>query len=141
MFTSINEFKKSLLIVEDTIANQNTTLNSDKNTSLTEYENDLKYYNLNKAKLIPILLKDVTQQEVLANKLINGNIFLGIQWKFNKLDQVIKKDEDKLKSDQISDEEKKQVQTDIADNKNKLILLKKELDEKIKGDLNTIKTM
>ena len=144
MYTSINEFKKYLLKEENAVQQQvsNTTLNSDKTTQLTGYENDIGYYNSNKNRLILLAQKPVdekTEQE--ANKIINGNIYLGMAWKMNKMQTTMKADEEKLGSNEISSEEKKIIQTNVNTNKQDLMKIKKELDDKMSNDLGQIKKL
>lgn len=144
MITSINEFKKHLLKEENAVQQQvtNTTLNSDKTTQLTGYENDIGYYNSNKNRLILLAQKPVdekTEQE--ANKIINGNIYLGMAWKMNKMQTTMKADEEKLGSNEISSEEKKIIQTNVNTNKQDLMKIKKELDDKMSNDLGQIKKL
>jgi len=143
MITSINEFRKKIN-EENAVQQQvtNTVLNSDKTTHLTGYENDMGYYNGNKGKLLLLSQKavdDNTEQE--ANKIINGNIYLGIAWKLYKMETALKGDEDKLGSNEISQPEKAQIQTNVNTNKQELTKLKKELDDKIRLDLGQIKKM
>lgn len=114
------------------------TTNSDKEVSLKDYQEKINYYNSNKGKFSSILSKEQTAWEVDAEKIINGNIYLGKYWKLMKIEKTIKNDEEKLNSQEITAEEKKEVQTNIQDNKRKLGEIKKELDDKIKEDLKNI---
>lgn len=160
MITNINEFRKKLneevtpttpsptpsSTTKPTTATQqqvnNTVLNSDKTTKLTGYENDMGYYNANKGKLLLLSQKPAdakTEQD--ANKLINGNIYLGLAWKLYKMETTLKADEDKLGSNEISQPEKSQIQTNVNVNKQELNKVKKELDDKIRNDLGQIKKM
>lgn len=144
MYTSINEFKKYLLKEENAVQQQvsNTTLNSDKTTQLTGYENDIGYYNSNKNRLILLAQKPVDEKtEEEANKIINGNIYLGMAWKMNKMQTTMKADEEKLGSNEISSEEKKIIQTNVNTNKQDLMKIKKELDDKMSNDLGQIKKL
>jgi len=143
MITSINEFRKSIN-EENAVQQQvaDTTLNSDKSTQLTGYENDMGYYNSNKNKLLLLSQKaadDKTEGE--ANKIINGNIYLGMAWKLYKMQTAMKADEDKLGSNQLSAEEKAQIQTNVNTNRTELAKVKKELDDKIQTDLGQIKKL
>lgn len=140
--TFFNQFQT--LNEENAVQQQvtNTVLNSDKTTQLTGYENDMGYYNSNKGKLLLLSQKAVdekTEQE--ANKIINGNIYLGIAWKMYKMETALKGDEDKLGSNEISQPEKAQIQTNVNTNKQELNKVKKELDDKIRLDLGQIKKM
>lgn len=120
----------------------NTTLNSDKTTQLTGYENDMGYYNSNKNKLLLLSQQPTSDKtESDANKIINGNIYLGMAWKLYKMQTTMKADETKLGNNQISAEEKTQIQTNVNTNKQELAKLKKELDDKIATDLGQIKKM
>lgn len=144
MITSINEFKKHLLKEENAVQQQveDTALNSDKTTQLTGYENDMGYYNTNKGKLILLAQKPVDEKtEEEANKIINGNIYLGMAWKMNKMQTSLTADQQKLGSNEISAEEKKIIQTNINTNKQNMMNIKKELDDKMSSDLGQIKKL
>jgi basic membrane lipoprotein Med (substrate-binding protein (PBP1-ABC) superfamily) len=142
MITTINEFRK---LFEDTAVQQqvqDTTLNSDKATQLTGYENDMGYYTANKNKLLALSQKPVDEKtESEANKVINGNIYLGLAWKMFKMQTSQKADQEKLGSQEISAEEKKTIQGNIQNNSQELNKIKKELDDKIKLDLGQIKKL
>lgn len=143
MITSINEFRKKLN-EENAVQQQvqNTTLNSDKATQLTGYENDMGYYTSNKNKLLALSQQPADEKtEVEANKIINGNIYLGMAWKLYKMQTTMKADEQKLGNNQISAEEKSQIQKNVNTNKQELNKVKKELDDKIQQDLGTIKKL
>lgn len=143
MITTINEFRKKLN-EENAVQQQvsDTVLNSDKTTQLTGYENDMGYYNSNKNKLLLLSQQptdEKTEQE--ANKIINGNKYLGVAWKLYKMETTLKGDEQKLGSNEISQPEKQQIQTNVNTNKTELNKAKKELDDMIKLDLGHIKQM
>lgn len=145
LFNRIKEICNENRVNEENAVQQqvtDTTLNSDKTTQLTGYENDMGYYNSNKNKLLLLSQKaadEKTEQE--ANKIINGNIYLGMAWKLYKMQTAMKADEEKLGSNQISSEEKSQIQTNINTNKTELAKVKKELDDKIRNDLGQIKKL
>lgn len=116
-------------------------INSDKEVKLKDYQDELEYYNANKSKFLSILTtkaQDVWEKE--ANKIINGNSYLGSKWKIDKMTYSIKKDEDKIKSNELTDDEVKQVQQDIIENKKELSKLKQETEKKIREDLHDIQT-
>ena len=114
------------------------TMNSDKEVRLKDYQEKINYYNNNKNKFNSILSKEQEKWEEEAQKIINGNIYLGKYWKLSKIEKNIKNDQEKVNSQEISLEEKQQIQKDIQDNNKKLTEIKKEIENKIKEDLKDI---
>lgn len=133
MITSINEWKRVNELVDP-------DLNSDKSVKLKAYQDDLKYYNTNKNKFDPILTLDEEKQEEAANKLINGNAYLGIAWKMAKLEHGIEKAEEDIRGE-LTEEEKAEINNTNTENKNKLRELQYDLQKMIKKDLETIKKL
>jgi len=114
-------------------------INSDKEVKLKDYQTKLAYYNSNKGKFIGILTsKKPETWEIEANKIINGNTYLGDKWSVDKMEYTIKQDEDKIKSNELTNEEEKKIQTDITRHKQELNKLKQETSQKIQADLRDI---
>ena len=147
MITTINEFKKSLILEEAPV------LNSDKDVKLTEYQDELKYYNTNKEKMKSLLLtKPEEKWEEEAKKIINGNTYLSMRWNIDKIERKIKNTEESLADLQktvsnpdLSAEEKtntevqmKDMNNDLSDIKKELQEKQKDLNDKIKDDINNI---
>ena len=147
MITTINEFKKSLILEEAPV------LNSDKDVKLTEYQDELKYYNTNKEKMKSLLLtKPEEKWEEEAKKIINGNTYLSMRWNIDKIERKIKNTEESLADLQktvsnpdLSAEEKtntevqmKYMNNDLSDIKKELQEKQKDLNDKIKDDINNI---
>lgn len=129
MITTINEFKN---ILEST-----DTMNSDKEVKLKHYRDLISTYNSKKGSFRSILNKSQETWEDDAQKIIDGNTYLGSQWKLDKIDHYIKQDEERMRGE-VTQEEKKEIQEKINDNKKKLSEHKNELSEKIREDLNDI---
>lgn len=111
-------------------------INSDKEVKLKDYQDKLEYYNQNKDKFTSILTtRPEDKWELESNKIINGNIYLGTKWKIDKMDYLIKKDENKIKTNELTTDEEKQVQIDINNNKKELQDIKQNFDKKIREDL------
>lgn len=111
-------------------------INSDKEVKLKDYQDKIEYYNQNKGKFVSILTtRPEDKWELESNKIINGNIYLGTKWKIDKMDYLIKKDENKIKTNELTTDEEKQVQIDINNNKKELQDIKQNFDKKIREDL------
>ncbi len=111
-------------------------INSDKEVKLKDYQDKIEYYNQNKGKFVSILTtRPEDKWELESNKIINGNIYLGTKWKIDKMTYLIKKDEDKIKTNELTNDEEKQVQIDINNNKKELQVIKQNFDKKIREDL------
>lgn len=111
-------------------------INSDKEVKLKDYQDKIEYYNQNKGKFVSILTtRPEDKWELESNKIINGNIYLGTKWKIDKMTYLIKKDEDKIKTNELTTDEEKQVQIDINNNKKELQVIKQNFDKKIREDL------
>lgn len=111
-------------------------INSDKEVKLKDYQDKIEYYNQNKGKFVSILTtRPEDKWELESNKIINGNIYLGTKWKIDKMTYMIKKDEDKIKTNELTTDEEKQVQIDINNNKKELQIIKQNFDKKIREDL------
>lgn len=111
-------------------------INSDKEVKLKDYQDKIEYYNQNKGKFVSILTtRPEDKWELESNKIINGNIYLGTKWKIDKMTYMIKKDEDKIKTNELTTDEEKQVQIDINNNKKELQVIKQNFDKKIREDL------
>jgi len=134
MITSINEWRK---VNEELVS---PDLNSDKSVKLKAYQDNLAYYNKNKNRFDQILAVDEEKQEELANKLINGNAYLGIAWKMAKMEHSIEKAEEDIRGE-LTEEEKTEINNTNNENKNKLRELQYELQKMIKKDLETIKKL
>lgn len=111
-------------------------INSDKEVKLKDYQDKIEYYNQNKGKFVSILTtRPEDKWELESNKIINGNIYLDTKWKIDKMTYMIKKDEDKIKTNELTTDEEKQVQIDINNNKKELQVIKQNFDKKIREDL------
>jgi len=135
MITKINEFKRYLIneMIED-------PMNGEKEINLKKYEDEIAYYNSNKEKFKSIFTKAQEKWEEDANKIINGNKYLGLKWKMDKINQDILVQTEKLKSE-ISEEDKSEIQNTIKDSKDKLLEVQYELNKSIKTDLETLKKL
>lgn len=136
MITTINEFKKLLL---EEVSQE---VNSDKEVKLKDYQKTVQEYNANKEKFKSLLIsKTEDKWEEEAEKIINGNTYLGLQWKLAKVERNINVDEEKIKNSELTEEEKKEIQTRINDNKKQLSEEKNELSKQIRTDLAEINAM
>lgn len=111
------------------------TMNSDKEVKLNDYKDKLKNYNSNKSKLISVLTRPTEQWEIEAGKIIKDNIYLGGQWKYDKMNFKITDDTKKLQGNELTQDEKNNLQKDININKQELVKIKQTLDTQIKDDL------
>lgn len=111
-------------------------INSDKEVRLKDYQDKILYYNNNKNKFLGILTtkKQPTWEEE-ANKIINGNKYLADKWKIDKMDFTIKQDEDKIKSNELSEEEEKKITLDIANHHKELNKMRQDSLKEIHQDL------
>lgn len=117
----------------------NLTMNSDKEVKLKKYQDTLKEYNSNKTKFVGILLSTKPeQQEQIANKIINGNPYLGTAWKLAKIENEIKVNQDKINKKDISADEIKAAQTQMNLDKQNLTKQQQALTTQIATDLKTI---
>jgi hypothetical protein len=117
-------------------------INSDKEVRLKDYQDKINYYNSNKNKFLGIL--STKKQEIWedeANKIINGNKYLGDKWKIDKMDFTIKQDEAKIKSNELTAEEEKKIALDIANHKKELNKLKQESLREIQDDLKNLQSL
>lgn len=121
--------------------NEEETFNTEKETKLKAHEEEVQTYNANKTKFVNIFSKDEKGWEEEASKIIDGNVYLGIVWKMEKIKNNIKGLEDKLNDAEMSDEEKKSVEEQITDNKDKIQDQEKELNDQIGQDLNDINSL
>ncbi|TXG83604.1 MAG: hypothetical protein E6R13_03775 [Spirochaetes bacterium] len=129
-------------ILESNINEDLQDINSDKEVKLKNYQDQMAKYNANKGKFMSILLtKKQEQWEQAANLIIAGNIYLGLKWKLDKMEHQIKQDEERLKSTEITKEEKADIQKNVLENKKKFAEQKKEMDLKIRQDLQKIQTL
>ena len=117
-----------------------TTLNSDKEIKLKDYNDKLQYYNSKKSLLKNILSKPFEKQELEASKIILSNPYLGTEQKVLKIENQINTDTEKLKGN-LTQEEAKKIQETINNNKNELNNLKNNLNKKIKEDLDLLKKL
>ena len=117
-------------------------INSDKEVKLKDYQDKINYYNNNKNKFAGILsTKKQEMWEDEANKVINGNKYLGDKWKIDKMDFTIKQDEAKIKTNELSDEEEKKVALDIANHKKELNKFKQDSLKEIQDDLKNLQSL
>lgn len=121
--------------------NEEETFNTDKETKLKAHEEEVQTYNANKNKFVNIFSTDENNWEGEAEKIIDGNVYLGQVWKMEKIKNSIKKLEDKLTDAEMSDEEKKSVEEQIKENDEKIKDQQKELDDLIRQDLNDINSL
>lgn len=113
-------------------------INSDKEVRLKDYQDKINYYNNNKNKFLGILTtKKQDQWEKEANKVINGNKYLGDKWKIDKMDFTIKQDEAKIKTNELTTEEEK----NIANHKKELNKLRQESLKEIQEDLKNLQSL
>lgn len=115
--------------------------NTEKETKLKSYEQKLQEYNAKKTKFTNIFTNDETRWEELAEKIIDGNTYLSSAWRIEKIKHNITKLEDKLRSAELTDDEKSGVEEQLKDNKDQIKNQQKELDEKIRLDLNDINSL
>lgn len=113
-------------------------LNSDKEIKLKNYQNMIQTYNAKKDKLKQIFNQDENMWEELANKEIDDNVYLGGYWKIAKIENTIKKNQEKINTKSLTQDEIVEIQTEIQNNTKKLKDEQRELDDKIKKDLNKI---
>lgn len=133
MITTIKNFK---LMLED------LEINSDKEVTLKGYQEALQEYNANKEKFKAILLSNPQEKwEEEAEKIIDGNTYLGSHWKLSKIERFINEDEEKLKRSELTEEEKKEIQQKILDNKKELSIEQNNLSKKIREDLAEIQRL
>jgi hypothetical protein len=117
-------------------------MNSDKEVKLKDYQDKLAYYNNNKNKFLSILTtKKQETWELEASKIIQGNKYLGDKWKIDKMDFTIKKDEERVKSNEMTTEEEKKILTDVANHKKELNKLRQESAREIQNDLKDIQNL
>lgn len=120
------------------LVKENTTLNSEKETKLEEYNNIVNYYNANKDKFKSIFSRQQETWEDEAKKIINGNEYLFMKWQLDKLEQTQLTSDEKLRTGKLTSDEKNNIRIEIQENKKKIDQLKREIDEKIRLDLNKI---
>lgn len=141
----VNEWIQDKLVNDEIIkefVDPNATINSDKETKLKNYQDKLKEYNSNKTKLAGILLSTkLEQQEIVANKIINGNPYLGTAWKLAKIENAIKMGQDKINKKDITSDEIKAAQAQMNLDKQTLIKQQQALNTQITTDLKTINTL
>lgn len=121
---------------------QNGTMNSDKEVKLEDYKDKVDKYNADKSKFMPILngkKQDVWEEE--ANKIIDGNPYLGAQWKIDKMEHSIKDNDAKVKSGDLSKEEMDKIKLQVKEDQAALNKLKQEISKKIRMDLHDIQFM
>lgn len=115
--------------------------NTEKETKLKSYEQKVQEYNAKKTKFANIFTNDETRWEELAEKIIDGNTYLSSAWRIEKIKHNITKLEDKLRSAELTDDEKSYIEEQLKDNKDQIKKQQKELDEKIRLDLNDINSL
>lgn len=115
--------------------------NTEKETKLKSYEQKVQEYNAKKTKFTNIFTNDEARWEELAEKIIDGNTYLSSAWKIEKIKHNITKLEDKLRSAELTDDEKSGVEEQLKDNEDQIKNQQKELDEKIRLDLNDINSL
>lgn len=113
-------------------------MNSDKEVKLKSYQKNIDDYNAKKNNFETILVKPVETWEAEAAKIIDGNSYLGDAWSIAKMENTVLKDEDKVKSGEMSQEEIKKINLDITNHKTELNKLKQEIAKKIQTDLVNI---
>lgn len=121
--------------------NEQDTFNTEKETKLKAYQKNVEYYNANKNKFINIFSKDENQWEKDAEKIIDGNTYLNSLWVIEKIKNNITKLENKLREAELSSEEKQSIEEQIQENTGKIKEQQKELDNKIRLDLNDINSL
>lgn len=134
MITTINEYKQFL-------EELNPDINSDKSIQLKEYESDMIYYKANISKLDNILSLSDDKWEDEANKIINTNKYLGHYWKIAKMNKKSEDMEERIKSSELTEEEKKSMQEELSRIDADKIILQRELDKDIKDDLDNLKKL
>jgi hypothetical protein len=132
------KYKKGFKLFLEEVQN----INSDKEVKLKDYKDKLDKYNAEKSKLQSIVnTKPQESWEEEATKVINGNPYLGIQWKLDKITHTVKQNEESIKRGELSQEESNKVKETIKEDQNELNNIKQELAKKIKDDLTNIQTM
>lgn len=120
---------------------ENTTLNSEKETKLEAYNKKLQIYNAKKNNFKSIFSQPQERWEDEAKKIIDGNDYLSMKWKLDKMEWSLNELDDKLKNSELTSQEKTDIQTQINDNKKQFNDNKKEIDNKIRQDLNIINNL
>lgn len=120
---------------------ENTTLNSEKETKLEAYNKKLQIYNAKKNNFKSIFSQPQERWEDEAKKIIDGNDYLSMKWKLDKMEWSLNELDDKLKNGELTSQEKTDIQNQINDNKKQFNDNKKEIDNKIRQDLNVINNL
>jgi hypothetical protein len=116
--------------------------NSDKEVRLRDHQEKLDEYNSKKGQLQSIINgRKPEQWEEEAAKVIDGNPYLGFQWKINKIEYEIKSNEEKVRAGNISQEEAAKIKDKIKADTAELNKARSEVTKKINDDLADIKTM
>lgn len=148
LFTTINEYKKYLFSqtgyeiinrINEEIDGPN--MNSDKAIELSRYEKDMNYFEENKKKLDSVLsISEEEEQEVEANKIIQGNKYLGLYWKHIKAMKKSDSMEERLNDSELTEEEKQNMRQELNDLQADMVLTKRNLEQSIKNDIKDIKS-
>jgi hypothetical protein len=120
------------------LVKENTTLNTEKETRIELHQKQVQAYNAKKNNFKTIFSKPQENWEEEAKKIIDGNPYLSIQWKLVKTEKTMDELDTRLKSGELSNEEKTDTQNQINDLKKEINEIKKEIADKIKLDLNKL---
>lgn len=136
-----NNFLKGFKFYLESV--QNDVINSDKEVLLKQYQAEIAYYNQHKNAFKSILAtKKDDQLELEAEKIINGNKYLGKKWKLDKIAYFIEQDTIKTRDvANLTKEEIKEVQDRITKNNAELNIHNQELNTLIHKDLSAINAL
>lgn len=114
-------------------------INSDSLVKLQDYKTKVDKYNTDKAKFKNILTtKKQEEWEKEANKIIAGNQYLGTAWKIAKLQNTVDVMNAKVRSNDLSDQEVREMQDDIKKQSAELAKERLEFQKRLKDDLTSI---
>lgn len=118
---------------------ENSDINSDKSIGLENYEKSVAEFNQNKNKLDRVLSFDKEDWEDKAHEIINGNKYLGLYWKYIKSVEESDEMEERLKSSELTNDEKTEMKNKLSELQKTMIDNKRQIDQSIKDDLDNIK--
>lgn len=115
--------------------------NTSKQAKLDDHQNKVQYFNANKSKVENIVLKPEDKWEEEARKIIDGNVYLNNYWNITKIQQQQKQIEEKLKNAELSQDEKRDMQTKIQELNKKISEEERQIQDKINKDLAEINAL
>lgn len=114
-------------------------LNTDKETKLRDHRNKITEYNNKKNSFVNIIkTKKPETWEIEAQKVINGNPYLGIKWKLDKLQNTVEDSQLKMKSNDVTIEEKKKIEEQLKKDLVTLAAIKQDITKTMAADLQKI---